>query len=159
MASASEIRKEKRLLANLVRLRALGNRSVPIVIRKGDPLVLTKKKRMGHLRRRKRVRQKISGTGNRPRLSVFRSSKHIYAQLINDELGVTVAEASTLSAELKETLSNGGNVKAAESVGALIAQKAKQKEIEIVVFDRGGHLYHGRIKALAEAAKAEGLKF
>lgn len=122
-------------------------------------MVLTKKKRMGYLRRRKRVRQKISGTGDRPRLSVFRSSKHIYAQLINDELGVTVAEASTLSAELKETLSNGGNVKAAESVGALIAQKAKQKEIETVVFDRGGHLYHGRIKALAEAAKAEGLKF
>ena len=114
---------------------------------------------MSHLRRRKRVRQKISGTGDRPRLSVFRSSKHIYAQLINDELGMTVAEASTLSPELRESLSNGGNVKAAESVGALIAQKAKQQEIEIVVFDRGGHLYHGRVKALAEAAKAEGLKF
>ena len=122
-------------------------------------MALTKKKRMGHLRRRKRVRQKISGTGDRPRLSVFRSLKHIYAQLINDELGVTVAEASTLSPELKETLSNSGNVKAAESVGALIAQKAKQREIEVVVFDRGGHLYHGRVKALAEAAKAEGLKF
>ncbi len=122
-------------------------------------MTLIKKKRMGHLRRRKRVRQKISGTGNRPRLSVFRSLKHIYAQLINDELGVTVAEASTLSAELKESLSNGGNITAAESVGALIAQKAKQQKIEVVVFDRGGHLYHGRIKALAEAAKAEGLKF
>ena len=122
-------------------------------------MVLTKKKRMSHLRRRKRVRQKISGTGNRPRLSVFRSSKHIYAQLINDELGMTVAEASTLSPELREALSNGGNVKAAESVGALIAQKAKQQEIAGVVFDRGGHLYHGRIKALAEAARAEGLKF
>ena len=122
-------------------------------------MTLIKKKRMGHLRRRKRVRQKISGTGTRPRLSVFRSLKHIYAQLINDELGVTVAEASTLSAELKENLSNGGNITAAESVGALIAQKAKQQKIEVVVFDRGGHLYHGRIKALAEAAKAEGLKF
>lgn len=122
-------------------------------------MALIKKKRMGHLRRRRRVRQKISGTGNRPRLSVFRSIKHIYAQLINDELGVTVAEASTLSAELKENLSTGGNVRAAESVGALIAQKAKQQKIEVVVFDRGGHLYHGRIKALAEAAKAEGLKF
>ena len=122
-------------------------------------MTLIKKKRMGHLRRRKRVRQKISGTGNRPRLSVFRSLKHIYAQLINDELGVSVAEASTLSAELKESLSNGGNITAAESVGALIAQKAKQQKIEVVVFDRGGHLYHGRIKALAEAAKAEGLKF
>ena len=122
-------------------------------------MALIKKKRMGHLRRRKRVRQKISGTGDRPRLSVFRSIKHIYAQLINDELGVTVAEASTLSPELKENLSNGGNITAAESVGALIAQKAKQQKIEIVVFDRGGHIYHGRIKALAEAAKSEGLKF
>ena len=122
-------------------------------------MALTKKKRMGHLRRRKRVRQKISGTGDRPRLSVFRSLKHIYAQLIDDELGVTVAEASTLSPELRASLSNSGNMKAAESVGALIAQKAKQREVEVVVFDRGGHLYHGRIKALAEAAKAEGLKF
>lgn len=122
-------------------------------------MTLIKKKRMGHLRRRKRVRQKVSGTGNRPRLAVFRSLKHIYAQLINDELGETVAEASTLSPELKENLSNGGNIAAAESVGTLIAQKAKQREIEVVVFDRGGHLYHGRIKALAEAARAEGLKF
>ena len=122
-------------------------------------MTLIKKKRMGHLRRRKRVRQKISGTGNRPRLAIFRSLKHIYAQLINDELGETVAEASTLSPELKERLSNGGNIAAAESVGTLIAQKAKQREIEVVVFDRGGHLYHGRIKALAEAARAEGLKF
>lgn len=122
-------------------------------------MTLIKKKRMGHLRRRKRVRQKVSGTGNRPRLAVFRSLKHIYAQLINDELGETVVEASTLSPELKENLSNGGNIAAAESVGTLIAQKAKQREIEVVVFDRGGHLYHGRIKALAEAARAEGLKF
>lgn len=122
-------------------------------------MTLVKKKRMGHLRRRKRVRQKVSGTGSRPRLAVFRSLKHIYAQLINDELGETVAEASTLSPELKENLSNGGNIAAAESVGTLIAQKAKQREIEVVVFDRGGHLYHGRIKALAEAARAEGLKF
>ena len=122
-------------------------------------MTLIKKKRMGHLRRRKRVRQKVSGTGNRPRLAVFRSLKHIYAQLIDDELGETVAEASTLSPELKDNLSNGGNIAAAESVGALIAKKAKQREIEGVVFDRGGHLYHGRIKALAEAARAEGLKF
>ena len=120
---------------------------------------LIKKKRFSHQRRRARVRLKISGTGARPRLAVFRSLKHIYAQLINDELGVTVAEASSLSPELKESLSNGGNVAAAESVGALIAQRAKQQGIEVVVFDRGGHLYHGRIKALAEAARAGGLKF
>ena len=126
---------------------------------KENPLTLIKKKRMGHLRRRKRIRQKISGTGDRPRLSVFRSLKHIYAQLINDELGVTVAEASTLSPELKETLEKGGNIEAAQRVGALLAQKAKRQEIEVAIFDRGGHLYHGRIKALAEAAREEGLKF
>ena len=120
---------------------------------------LIKKKRLNHQRRRGRVRQKINGTGDRPRLAVFRSLKHIYAQLINDELGVTVAEASSLSPELKEALSSGGNISAAESVGTLIAQKAKQEGIEGVVFDRGGHLYHGRIKALAEAARAGGLKF
>lgn len=120
---------------------------------------LIKKKRMSHQRRRGRVRLKISGTEARPRLAVFRSLKHIYAQLINDELGVTVAEASSLSPDLKESLPNGGNIAAAESVGALIAQRAKQQGIEVVVFDRGGHLYHGRIKALAEAARAGGLKF
>lgn len=120
---------------------------------------LIKKKRLSHQRRRGRVRLKISGTGARPRLAVFRSLKHIYAQLINDELGVTVAEASSLSSELKENLSNGGNVAAAENVGTLIAQRAKQQGIETVVFDRGGHIYHGRIKALAEAARSAGLKF
>ena len=122
-------------------------------------MTLIKKKRMSHLRRRKRIRQKISGTGDRPRLSVFRSLKHIYAQLINDELGLTIAEASTLSPELKETVANGGNIEAAQRVGALLAQKAKQHEIQVAIFDRGGHLYHGRIKALAEAAREEGLKF
>ena len=122
-------------------------------------MTLIKKKRMGHLRRRRRVRQKISGTGNRPRLSVFRSLKHIYAQLIDDDLGVTLAEASTLSPELKGAGTSGGNIEAAQRVGALIAQKARQQEIEVAIFDRGGHLYHGRIKALAEAAREEGLKF
>ena len=122
-------------------------------------MTLIKKKRMSHLRRRKRIRKKIGGTGSRPRLSVFRSLKHIYAQLIDDELGVTIIEASTLSPELKETVANGGNIEAAQRVGALLAQKAKQQEIEVAIFDRGGHLYHGRIKALAEAAREEGLKF
>jgi len=122
-------------------------------------LVHTKKKRMGHERRRQRIRQRVRGTSQRPRLAVFRSLKHIYAQIINDELGKTLVEASSLSPELKPTLSNGGNITAAESVGTLIAQKAKQQKIEVVVFDRGGHIYHGRVKALAEAAKEEGLKF
>ena len=81
--------------------------------------------------------KKISGTGDRPRLSVFRSLKHIYAQLIDDELGVTLAEASTLSPELKGTVPKGSNVEAAQRVGALIAQKAKQQEIEVAIFDRG----------------------
>ena len=120
---------------------------------------LIKQKRLSHKRRRGRVRLKISGSGVRPRLAVFRSLKHIYVQLINDELGETVAEASTLSPELKENLTNGGNIAAAENVGTLIAERAKQQGIEAVVFDRGGHLYHGRIKALAEAARAGGLKF
>ncbi len=118
-----------------------------------------KKKRRSQERRRRRVRRKISGSSEQPRLSVFRSLKHIYAQIINDERGETLVEASTLSPELKGTFSNGGNIAAAQSVGALIAQKAKQKQIEVVVFDRGGHLYHGRIKALAQAAREEGLKF
>ncbi len=118
-----------------------------------------KKKRMSHERRRRRVRQKISGSSERPRLSVFRSLKHIYAQIINDERGETLVEASTLSPELKGKFSNSGNIAAAQNVGALIAQKARQQRIEVVVFDRGGHLYHGRIKALAEAARADGLKF
>lgn len=118
-----------------------------------------KKKRVGHARRRRRIRQKVSGSSHRPRLSVFRSLKHIYAQLINDELGETLVAVSSLSPELKGTLSNGGNVDAAQRVGALIAEKAKQQEIEVVVFDRGGHLYHGRVKALAEAAREGGLKF
>lgn len=90
---------------------------------------------------------------------MFRSLKHIYAQIINDELGETLVAASSLSPELKETLSTGGNVAAAQQVGALIAQKAKQHDIDVVVFDRGGHLYHGRVKALAEAARAGGLTF
>lgn len=119
----------------------------------------TKKKRMGHERRRRRIRQKVSGTSQKPRLAVFRSLKHIYAQIINDELGETLVEASSLSPELKPTLSKGGNIAAAESVGTLIAQKAKQQQIEVVVFDRGGHIYHGRVKALAEAAREEGLRF
>ncbi len=122
-------------------------------------MVHTKKKRIGHERRRRRIRQRVCGTSQRPRLAVFRSLKHIYAQIINDELGKTLVEASSLSPELKPTLSNGGNIAAAESVGALIAQKAKQQQIEVVVFDRGGHIYHGRVKALAEAAKEEGLRF
>ncbi len=118
-----------------------------------------KSKQMSHLRRKKRVRRKISGTSQRPRLSVNRSLKHIYAQIIDDENGKTLAHASSLSPEVKGNNSEEGKIKVAQSVGQLIAQKAKEHQIEGVIFDRSGYLYHGRVKALAEAAREEGLKF
>ena len=116
-------------------------------------------KNKARLKRHLRVRKKISGTAERPRLSVFRSSKHIYAQLIDDTNGVTLASASTIDKELAEQVKNGGDVEAARQVGTLIAQRAKAKGFENVVFDRGGYLYHGRIQALADAAREAGLQF
>ncbi|SHE80831.1 large subunit ribosomal protein L18 [Desulforamulus putei DSM 12395] len=110
-------------------------------------------------KRRRRVRNKIVGTAERPRLNVFRSLNNIYAQLINDETGVTVVAASTLSPELKGQLKNGGNVEAAKAVGNLIGKKALEKGIKKVVFDRAGYIYHGRVKALAEGAREAGLDF
>lgn len=118
-----------------------------------------KRKQKSHLRRRRRVRRKINGTPQCPRLSVSRSLKHIYAQIIDDENGKTIAHASSLSPELKGDTVDGGKIQVAKNVGQLIAQKAKEQQIEGVVFDRGGNLYHGRIKALAEAAREDGLKF
>lgn len=113
------------------------------------------------VRRRKhlRVRKKISGTGARPRLCVFRSLSHIYAQVIDDTKGVTLASASTLDKELKDKVSFGGNAEAAAEVGKLVAQRAIAEGIESVVFDRSGYIYHGRVAALAEAAREAGLKF
>ena len=108
------------------------------------------------LKRRARVRGKISGTAQRPRLSVFRSAKHIYAQLIDDVAGVTLAAASSMD---KDFEGNGGNKEAAKKVGLAVAEKAKAKGIEEVVFDRGGFIYHGRVKELAEGAREGGLKF
>lgn len=110
-------------------------------------------------KRHLRVRKRVFGTPERPRLNVFRSNKHIYAQLIDDLNQVTLAAASTLDAELKSKIANGGNVDAAVEVGKLIAQRAKEKGYNTVVFDRGGYLYHGRVKALAEAAREGGLEF
>ena len=107
------------------------------------------------LKRRKRIRSKISGTAERPRLSIFRSNKNIYAQLIDDVNGVTLCSAS--SVQLK--LANGGNIDAAKSVGADIAKKAIALHISKIVFDRSGYVYHGRIKALADAAREGGLEF
>ena len=101
---------------------------------------------------------KDAATG-RARLSVFRSSKHIYAQVIDDEKGVTLAAASSIEKEMRGGMKTGANVNAAKAVGKLIAERAAQKGVKDVVFDRGGYLYHGRIKALADAAREGGLKF
>ena len=108
------------------------------------------------IKRHKRVRGKISGTAERPRLNVFRSNTNIYAQLIDDVKGVTLAAASSLD---KEISGNGGNKEAAKEVGKLVAQRAADKGITEVVFDRGGYVYHGRVKELAEGAREGGLKF
>ena len=108
---------------------------------------------------RYRIRKKVTGTAARPRLAIFRSDKHIYAQAIDDGAGTTIAHVSTRDADLKGEVGRGGNVAAAKIVGGAIAARLKDKGIEDVVFDRGGYLYHGRIKALAEAAREAGLKF
>jgi large subunit ribosomal protein L18 len=108
-------------------------------------------------KRHARVRSKLSGTAARPRLNVFRSSKHIYAQLIDDVNGVTLVSASTLDKEV--SLESTGNVDAAVKVGELVAKRAVENGLKAVVFDRGGYLYHGRVKALADAARENGLEF
>jgi len=119
--------------------------------------ILEKRKRFD--RRSRRVRLRIVGLSSRPRLSVFRSNAHIYAQIIDDVGGKTLASASSCDPALKERIKNGGNIEAAKIIGETIAERAKLIPIELVVFDRGGRLYHGRVKALADAARAAGLKF
>ena len=111
------------------------------------------------LQRHKRVRRKVSGTTQRPRLCVFRSSNNIYAQIIDDTNRETLVAASSLEADVKGAVNHTGNKEAAKLVGQLVAKKAVEKGITEVVFDRGGYLYHGRIKELAEAAREAGLKF
>ena len=108
-------------------------------------------------RRHARVRRRVRGSADRPRLAVFRSNKHIAAQLIDDEAGVTLASASTVESDLRGA--SGGNVDAATAVGRLVATRAKAAGITSVVFDRGGFAYHGRVAALADAARTEGLEF
>lgn len=110
-------------------------------------------------KRRMRLRNKLRGTTERPRLNVFRSLNNIYTQIIDDETGVTLVAASSLSPELKGKLSKGGNKEAAKAVGELIAKKALDAGITKVVFDRAGYIYHGRVKVLAEAAREGGLEF
>jgi len=119
---------------------------------------MTPRKAM-RLKRKGRIRKKMSGTEARPRLTVFRSTKHIYAQLIDDLQGVTLAAAGTLSPEIKDKLSGLKKREAAREVGKLLADKAKDKGIEQVVFDRNGFLYHGRIRSLAESCREHGLVF
>ena len=106
-----------------------------------------------------RVRKNLSGTQQRPRLNVFRSLNHIYAQIINDETGTTLVSASTMDKEVSAKLEYGGNINAAQVVGKLVAERAVAKGISKVVFDRGGYLYHGRVAALAAAAREAGLEF
>ena len=108
---------------------------------------------------RRRVRRKVRGSAAQPRLAVHRTLNHVYCQAIDDDAGVTLAQASTTEKDLRGRLGSGGNIEAAKAVGELIAARLKERGLEAVVFDRGGFLYHGRVKALADAARASGLKF
>ncbi len=116
-------------------------------------------KKLARIKRKVRVRKKIKGTTERPRLNVFRSARHIYAQIIDDTTGSTLVTASTLLENVSSGLGSTGNVEAAKKVGAEIARRALEKNVRTVVFDRSGFLYHGRVKALAEAARENGLSF
>jgi len=122
-------------------------------------MALRKLKELSRLRRKKRIKKKIRGTSEKPRLCVFRSAKHIYAQVIDDTTGKTLASASTLSKEIRDVLKYSGNIEAAKKVGELIAKNSLDRDIKKVVFDRNGYLYHGKVKALALLAREKGLEF
>jgi len=119
----------------------------------------TEKLKKAALRRRHHVRKKVFGTAERPRLSVFRSNRNIYAQLIDDTAGVTLVATSTMTKAMREQLSRGANRKAAEAIGEVLAKKALDVGIKCVCFDRGSYKYHGRVKSLADAARKAGLAF
>ena len=121
--------------------------------------MLRKEKELARKRRKRRVSAKVRGTPERPRLCVFKSSRHIYAQVIDDSRGHTLAAVSTLNSALRGGERVGGKLEAAKRVGTLVAEKALAKQVQKVVFDRNGFLYHGRVKALAEAAREKGLDF
>jgi large subunit ribosomal protein L18 len=122
--------------------------------------MIAKISRDEHRRRvRERVRSRISGSAERPRLNVFRSLEHIYAQLIDDSAGKTLVSASSVDKEVRKELKGGGNVAAAKVIGRILAERAKSKGFTAIVFDRAGYKYHGRVKALAEAAREAGLQF
>lgn len=116
-------------------------------------------KKEGRLRRHTRIRKKVSGTAGKLRLSIYRSLNHVYAQLIDDSKGHTVVAASSLDKELRDEKSHKGNIKTAKLVGELLGRRALEKGIKKIVFDRSGYLYHGTIKALAEASREAGLEF
>lgn len=118
-----------------------------------------KKNQVARSRRKQRIRKKVHGTSERPRMTVYRSAGHMYAQVIDDDAGHTLASASTLSSELESFEGHRGNIQAAMAVGRLIAEKALAASVVKVVFDRNGFLYHGRVKALADAAREAGLEF
>lgn len=120
---------------------------------------MSAKSRIARKKRHRRVRARITGTSERPRLNVFRSLTHIYAQVIDDSVGHTLAAASTLDAEIASQVKDKGKKEQAEVVGQVVAERAKKAGIEVVIFDRGGYRYHGRIKALADGAREGGLKF
>lgn len=120
---------------------------------------MSRKRLKGRIRRKLRIRKKIFGTPERPRLCVYRSLRHMYAQIIDDTKGHTLVSASTLDRELRGKLKGTGNVEAAREVGRLVAKRALEKGITKVVFDRNGFLYHGRVKAVAEGAREMGLEF
>ncbi len=120
-------------------------------------MIKKESRNVARLARHTRVRNKVSGTNEVPRLNVYRSNSNIFAQIIDDTTGTTLVSASSIDKELK--LENGSNVEAAKKVGQLLAKRAKDKKIKKVVFDRGGYLYHGRVEALADAARENGLEF
>jgi large subunit ribosomal protein L18 len=120
--------------------------------------VSTKDKQVGRARRHYRVRKKVSGIASRPRLAVFRSNKHISAQVIDDTTGRTIAAASSVEKAIREQVGHTGNIEASTAVGRLVAERAKAEGVTKVVFDRGGFLYHGRVAAVADAARAVGLE-
>jgi large subunit ribosomal protein L18 len=140
-------------VANATALPGIGIRD------EGNEMQIKTSKNVVRSRVHTRIRKKIEGTPGRPRLNVYRSLNHIYVQLINDADGKTLVQASTVEGRKKGQRSTGGNVASAKAIGKQIAERAKEKGITKVVFDRGGYLYHGRIKALAEAAREAGLQF
>ena len=122
-------------------------------------MIKKKIKKQDTQKRHRRLRVKISGNSEMPRLAVYRSNKHIYAQIIDDTKGITLTSAGSVEKVLKEKMPHGGNIEASKEIGKLIAEKAKEKGITKIVFDRGGNIYHGRVAALAEAARENGLQF